>query len=87
MTPKTRNILILGALGTVVAAYVVGRKDEKKSLQKNKRLWSAFPAEKRKKKLEWVKGKLEMHKDRIERHLEKINTRLKGLEVAEAPLK
>jgi hypothetical protein len=87
MTPRSRNILILGALGTVVAAYLVGRKDEKKSVQKEKKRWSTFPVEKRKRKLEWVKGKLEMHRDRIERHLEKINTRLNGLAEAEAPLK
>jgi len=80
MSPRTRNILILGTMGTLVAAYVMGRKDEKKSMNKNRKLWSSFPPEKRKRKLEWVKGKLEMHKDRIERHLEKINSRLKGME-------
>ena len=87
MSPRFRNILIMGAVGTVVAAYLVGRKDEKKLARKNKKLFTSFPPEKRKRKLEWVKGKLEMHRDRIERHLDKINSRLKGLEEAEAPLK
>jgi hypothetical protein len=83
MTPRTRNILILGALGTIAAAYMVGRKDEKRSNQKEKKDWSVIPVEKRKRKLEWVKGKLEVHKDRIERHLDKINSRLIGLAKAE----
>jgi hypothetical protein len=63
---------------------MVGRKDQKKSYQNDKKQWSTFPVEKRKRKLEWAKGKLELHKDRIERHLYKINSRLKGLEEADS---